>query len=104
MNHQKSESNLERLRLGREKAKADKELREAGLLEPKEVRTDVPLKQIRKFCLECVGGSAPEVASCTGVNCPLWDLRFGKPLASAKKRHPDLMDRQKVLARFREAK
>lgn len=39
-------------------------------------------KQIRKFCLECVGGpGGPAVSlvrACTGFTCPLWSWRFGK--------------------------
>lgn len=35
-------------------------------------------KQIRKFCLECVGGSSALVKTCTASGCPLWAWRFGK--------------------------
>lgn len=86
---------MDRLSLAREKSA----LIRAGLAEAKPERTDLPYRQI---CLECVGGSAQEVATCTGVKCPLWEMRFGKPVASSQKRHPGLMDRQKVLARHRE--
>ena len=92
--------NTDRLALAREKSA----LIRAGLAEAKPERTDLPYRQIRKFCLECVGGSAPEVATCTGVNCPLWEMRFGKPVASSQRKHPDLMDREKVLARHRAGK
>lgn len=92
------------LDLMRQKAQEAKRAREAGELPPKPERTDVPLKQIRKFCLECVGGSANEVATCTGIKCPLWEMRFGKPVSSSQRRHPDLMDREKVLARNRAGK
>lgn len=37
-----------------------------------------PLKQIRKFCLECCGGSPKSVKLCSSVDCSLWYLRFGK--------------------------
>lgn len=37
-----------------------------------------PHRQIRKFCLECVGGSAALVKTCVGFQCPLWAWRFGK--------------------------
>lgn len=83
------------------KAREKSALIRAGLAEAKPERTDLPYRQIRKFCLECVGGSAQEVATCTGVKCPLWEMRFGKPVASSQKRHPELMDREKVLARHR---
>lgn len=32
---------------------------------------------IRKFCLECMGGSAHEVRLCTAPNCPLYRYRLG---------------------------
>jgi len=37
-----------------------------------------PLKQIRKQCLECCGGSTKTVRFCHSVDCPLWYFRFGK--------------------------
>lgn len=37
-----------------------------------------PLKQIRKQCLYCMGGSTKSVRFCHSINCPLWYLRFGK--------------------------
>lgn len=37
-----------------------------------------PLKQIRKQCLECCGGSKKSVRFCQSTECPLWYLRFGK--------------------------
>ncbi len=37
-----------------------------------------PLSCIRLFCLECMGGSAKEVAVCSAPKCPLYPLRFGK--------------------------
>jgi hypothetical protein len=37
-----------------------------------------PLKQIRKQCLECCGGSVKSVRFCHSTDCPLWHLRFGK--------------------------
>jgi hypothetical protein len=36
-----------------------------------------PRTAIREFCLQCMGGPAADVASCTGRECPLWPLRFG---------------------------
>lgn len=45
-------------------------------------------KQIRKFCLECVGGPGGEavalVKCCTGFDCPLWYWRFGKDPRTVK--------------------
>ena len=37
-----------------------------------------PLKQIRRQCVECCGGSVKEVRFCPSTECPLWYLRFGK--------------------------
>ena len=37
-----------------------------------------PLKAIRANCLQCVGGSAYEVRTCTAKNCYLFPFRFGK--------------------------
>lgn len=32
---------------------------------------------IRRFCLECMGGSVREVRLCTAPNCPLYPYRMG---------------------------
>ena len=37
-----------------------------------------PLGAIRQNCLDCSGGSATEVKSCTRSDCPLYTFRFGK--------------------------
>jgi hypothetical protein len=37
-----------------------------------------PLKQIRKCCLDCTGGSPKEVRYCTCTDCALWPFRFGR--------------------------
>jgi len=55
-----------------------------------------PLQQIRKFCLECVGGSPDLVKHCTGFQCPLWSLRFGTPAATVRRKSPELLDASKV--------
>ena len=36
-----------------------------------------PLKAIRARCLNCSGGSAKEVRSCTFTECPLYEYRSG---------------------------
>ena len=36
-----------------------------------------PLKQIRKFCVDCCGGSYKTVMCCGSLDCSLWYLRFG---------------------------
>lgn len=35
------------------------------------------VKTIRKFCLECMGGSHKLVADCPSLNCPVHKFRFG---------------------------
>ena len=35
------------------------------------------LKAIRLNCLECMGGSAKEVATCPSLKCNLFPFRFG---------------------------
>ena len=36
---------------------------------------------IRLFCLDCMGGSAAEVARCASKGCPLWPHRKGRGTA-----------------------
>jgi len=36
-----------------------------------------PLKAIRKFCVECMGGSAQGVTACTSPKCNLFSFRSG---------------------------
>lgn len=36
-----------------------------------------PLKQIRKQCRECSGGSTKSIRFCHSLDCPLWFFRFG---------------------------
>lgn len=59
-----------------------------------------PLKAIRRFCLECMGGSAKEVALCTDTYCELWPYRFGTDPRREKK---ELSDKEKsaLLARLK---
>ena len=37
-----------------------------------------PLKAIRCFCIECMGGQVTDVKDCTTKTCPLYDFRMGK--------------------------
>ena len=37
-----------------------------------------PIKAIRCFCIDCMGGQAREVKDCTAPNCPLYAFRMGK--------------------------
>lgn len=34
-------------------------------------------KAIRKFCVDCSGGSPSEANKCTAIGCPLWPFRCG---------------------------
>jgi len=43
---------------------------------PKKYRTAIP--SIRKWCIECSGGSFKEVRLCPSKNCPLYLFRMGK--------------------------
>ena len=38
----------------------------------------LPLKQIRKQCLDCCGGSTKTTRFCASTQCPFWYLRFGR--------------------------
>lgn len=37
-----------------------------------------PVKAIRKFCVQCMGGQTREVKKCTAKKCPLYFFRMGK--------------------------
>ena len=37
-----------------------------------------PLKAIKCFCIECMGGQVTYVKECTSKTCPLYDFRMGK--------------------------
>ena len=38
----------------------------------------LPLKQIRKQCLDCCCGSTKTIRFCASIECPLWYLRLGR--------------------------
>jgi len=45
----------------------------------------VSVKTIRKFCLNCMGGSYDAVAECNTEGCPAFQYRFGKnPVCTGK--------------------
>ena len=49
-----------------------------------------PLEAIHAHCLDCCGGSAPEVAKCMALNCPSWPFRmrkspYRKPLSGERR-------------------
>ena len=37
-----------------------------------------PLKAIKAFCVDCMGGQPTYVKDCTSTNCPLYAFRMGK--------------------------
>ena len=41
-------------------------------------RPTSPLMAIKVFCLECCGYERIEVKSCSALQCPLFEFRFGK--------------------------
>lgn len=76
---------------------AQQALKDSGqALRPPAAAGEKPLQQIRKFCLECVGGSSELVKHCTGFQCPLWALRFGTPAATVRRKSPELLDPKSV--------
>lgn len=76
---------------------AQKALKASGeKLRTPAVKGERPLQQIRRFCLECVGGSSDLVKACTGFTCPLWALRFGSPAATVRRKNPELLDHAQV--------
>lgn len=62
-----------------------------------------PLKAIRANCLQCVGGSAYEVRTCTAKNCYLFPFRFGKN-PYTKKREMTEEQRAEAADRLRKAR
>lgn len=44
-----------------------------------------PVLAIRRFCLECQGGSSRAVRTCTDTRCPLWDWRCAAQEATDEK-------------------
>ena len=44
-----------------------------------------PVKAIREFCLNCVGGVSSEVKLCPSTKCALHPFRFGKNPYRAKR-------------------
>ena len=62
-----------------------------------------PLKAIRANCLQCVGGSAYKVRTCTAKNCYLFPFRFGKN-PYTKKREMTEEQRAEAADRLRKAR
>ena len=48
-----------------------------------------PVKSIRRFCIECMGGSTYEPTHCTDPQCFLWPYREGhNPKRKGRERTP----------------
>ena len=75
-------------KVGREKAEIAKKFK---------LPNQSPMKQIRKFCVEC-SETWKDAQYCFTVDCPLWFLRFGKlPKAFVREKgvkHARLFDRK----------
>ena len=61
-----------------------------------------PLKAIRCFCIECMGGQVREVKDCTAPNCPLYAFRMGKNPYRSRELTDE--ERQAIAERLRNAK
>ncbi len=68
---------LEQMQTSESRTKATKTRNKSQTMR-KRYRIPARSKAIRKKCLECVCGSAPEVNLCQISNCPLWPYRFGR--------------------------
>lgn len=60
-----------------------------------------PVKAIRAFCIDCCGGAASEVKTCTAPKCALYPFRMGKNPYRAKR---ELTDEQREAIAERLAK
>ena len=61
-----------------------------------------PLKTIRCFCIECMGGQGREVKDCTAPNCPLYAFRMGKNPYRSRELTDE--ERQAIAERLRNTK
>jgi len=66
----------------------------------------LPLKNIRKQCLDCCCGSIKAIRFCASIDCPLWYLRLGRfpktVIKTKGKEWEQLFDKEnfKIGARF----
>ena len=60
-----------------------------------------PVKAIRAFCVDCMGGSYNEVKQCSSESCPLYPFRLGKNPYWTKR---EMTDEQRAAAAERLAK
>lgn len=56
----------------------------AHVTERYQERVKSPITAIRAFCVSCMGGYVQEVKKCTADGCPLYPLRLGVNVFSAK--------------------
>lgn len=56
----------------------------AHVVERYNERIKSPITAIRAFCISCMGGYVKEVKNCTAPACPLYPLRLGVNVFSAK--------------------
>ncbi len=56
----------------------------AHVVERYHERVKSPITAIRSFCVSCMGGYVKEVKNCTAPSCPLYPLRLGVNVFSAK--------------------
>lgn len=49
------------------------------------------LKRIRLKCLDCSCQQVDEVANCTVIKCPFYELRFGKNPTPSRKGNPEAL-------------
>jgi len=56
----------------------------AHVVERYQERVKSPITAIRSFCVSCMGGYVKEVKNCTAPHCPLYPLRLGVNVYSAK--------------------
>ena len=57
-----------------------------------------PVKAIRKFCLDCCGGSSATVKTCPSIHCELHAFRLGKNPYRAKR---EMTEEQREAAKTR---
>lgn len=68
-----------------------------------EPRYASPVKAIRAFCLDCVGGSVQEVRLCPAKKCALYPYRFGKNPFKPKREYSE-EERAKMAERLAKAR
>ena len=63
-----------------------------------------PLKAIKCFCVDCMGGHSIYVKDCTSINCPLYNFRMGKnPYLYTEEQRQAMAERMRKMVEAREA-